>query len=231
MKLLKEVLNSIYDSFKKDKSYILCLKILGIVISCILLLLIIKQIYPILLLGVVLFFVYYDDIKMYFPKPKNSVIAPDVLNNTYHCLSEPLCRIIKKNADVLNIVAPSCISEINTIHGDGVQYISNIPFFRYIVLNKPNCSIDHKDFLELLQSRLIQELSSGHIPNVQYPFYNDLPFIYVINVDDYLYASKYTTIDIILINDSKSYQYAKALERQRLLDKQEIIFDLHDKDF
>jgi len=223
--------NRIVETVKNDKPYILFSKCLFAIVAIIILYMIVKQLAPFLLIGIAFLFVYWDDIKVHILKPKEPIQDMQFLNNTYNALSEPICRILRNNADVLNIIKPNNLSEIQAIRGDGIAYIMNIPFYRFIVLKNCDSNISYSTIQELLQVKIQQALQTGIIPNIQYPFYKDLAFIQVINIDDYLLAQNFLSIDIMLLTSEQSYQCVCNINQQKLFKNKINIPNLTDEDF
>lgn len=147
-------------------------------------------------------------------------------------VSEILCRVLHSNFEVLNIKKPENLSQILPVNYSAINSLNGQVFFRFIIQHNPNKEDDFNEMKELINIKISQLLQEG-FPNINYPFYNDLPCIYVFDIQKDLQHGRHYYLDVMPIINSGSYSFIKSRIQKQLTEEKESVDSstLYDDDF
>ena len=150
---------------------------------------------------VILFMLQHLD-KVYSSVPTVQTSYPEV-----NVLAESLCKILSEYAEVLDIVRPANITDIVPIKYPVCQTVDNLPFYRFIVMQKPDSTVSLEKIEDCLYQFIAQYLSGSLCPNLPRRYYKDIPYFAVFNVAEDFYHRGYLFIDIMPVSTDVCYNF------------------------
>lgn len=165
---------------------------------------------------------------------KNHIVFPIPLEQC-ECMAnivgELLCHVLHSNFEVLSIKRPDNISNIIPTKYGVINTLNGQVFFRFIIQYDTNFEENFKEMCDLINVKINQQLRTG-FANIEYPYYKDLPFVYVKNIAKDLNHVRHLNIDVIPVFNDSSYNLVKNLIQNQHMNEQESVdSSLYDKDF
>jgi hypothetical protein len=242
MKKIFDKVNKIFDTIKKSLDDFREWKKgdprewqykIAIIVLTILLLVVLYKVLVYIFCGLLIFTFYFGE------WVENAINKRQSQNQQYSLLynfeisKNALFKVLKEIAHIYDLVTPKSLSSIAPISYPSLQYINNLPFYRFIVLKSKG--VQEYDFISLRENfntLIAQKLIAFEIENVNQPCYQDIPCIYVLKVDDDSNNPDYVAIDIMYVDSTDKYNYAcRIANNEHFQSENSYVEPPTDKDF